>query len=84
MTMTKVRGKPIFLENDVTKPSRVVTVLMGSVTNVAIILGILPMAIDKKELVMTFRLFSWTTFFSFIRLVAFNAPFTIVPLHSGL
>ena len=47
---------------------------------IAIILGIIPMKIDKKEMVFSFRLFSWRSLFSFVRLVVFNAPLTIVPL----
>ena len=38
------------------------------------------MKIDYKELSFKFTLFSWRTVFSFVRLVVFNAPLTIMPM----
>ena len=84
--MPKVRPKPTFLGNEVTKTPRVLTGLVGVVTILAYMLGITPMKAATNELNLTFQLFSWTSFFSFIRLVVFNAPLTVVPLviyHGG-
>ena len=45
----------------------------------AYIVGIIPFNINYKEETIQFRLFSFSTLLSFVRLVVFNLPFTILP-----
>ena len=54
-------------------------VVSGAIQIIANIVGISPAAINHEEKTIQFRLFSFCTLFSLIRLVVFNLPFTILP-----
>ena len=54
-------------------------VVSRAIQIIANIVGISPAAINHEEKTIQFRLFSFCTLFSLIRLVVFNLPFTILP-----
>ena len=79
LNMAEVR--PQHLENYIEerKTSNILEGMVYFVGLIAQFLGILPMKWDNN-MNFSFSLFSWTSFFSFIRLVVFNSPFTVFPL----
>ena len=77
--MARVRPKPLAL-NVVPKSSKVLLKIVGLISMIGTTLGIIPMKIDGEDMQFSFKLFSWRSLFSFVRLVVFNAPLTIAPL----
>ena len=55
-------------------------VVSRTIQIIANIVGISPASINHEEKTIKFRLFSFCTLFSLVRLVVFNLPFTILPL----
>ena len=80
-TMTTVKPAPT---RDASEPaptrdvkqSLVLTFLLGVLN----ILGFSPFKLDYKEIKVTFKLCSWTSAFSFLRICFFTLPFTALPL----
>ena len=78
--MTQV--KPVVMETNSVKreSSNLLRSLIWFLKLIFKYIGMFPMDIDPKTWKFTFALFSWTSLFSFIRLVAFNAPLTLLPV----